>query len=74
MTIIFIDITFFSMDNNFKLFVSLELGPGTLCQHKFEHSSSPFDLSIIEHNSKIFGHSDSINVIMVQILINTVKC
>ena len=38
---------------------------------KFEHSSSPFDLSIIEHNSQIFGHYDSINVIMVQNLINT---
>ena len=50
------------------------VGLGTLCQHKFEHNSSPFDLSIIEHNNKIFGHTDSTNVIMVQILINTVKC
>ena len=50
------------------------IGLGTLYQHKFEHNSSPFNLSIIEHNSKMFGHTDSTNVIMVQILINTVKC
>ena len=47
-------------------FPAWTLGLGTSCWHKFEHNSSLFNLRVIEHNSKIFGHNDSANVTMVQ--------
>ena len=43
-------------------------------RHKFEHNNFPFDFSIVEHNSTIFGHNDSANVITVQNIIQLKNC
>ena len=51
--IIYIYIPHMGMRGNTKFSIH-SIGLGTLYQHKFDHNSSPFDLSIIV---KIFRHN-----------------